>query len=492
MVQPTLDEFRARCRRGNLIPIHREIVADLDTPVSALLKLLQGEHAFLLESVEGGEKWGRYSFLGSEPSIIFRSKDHNVDIYENGEWHHETAENPLDRLRKLMSRYEPVADPELPRFFGGAIGYFGYDGVQFFERVPLEKPDELDLPDTYYLITDTLVIFDRVRNTMRIVANVYVPDGVDVDVAYADGVRKIEAVIERLRTPAVTHTSGPVPSIGEIQSRTSKDEFLDIVDRCKEYIKAGDIFQVVVSQRFSIQSKVDHFDLYRALRVINPSPYMFFLRLGDFDVVGSSPELFVRLEGDVVDARPIAGTLPRGDDEAEDMRNAEQLINDPKEIAEHVMLVDLGRNDVGRVAVGGSVHVNEFKIIERYSHVMHIVSNVRAKLLPGKDAYDLLEATFPAGTMSGAPKIRAMEVINEMEPVRRGIYAGSIGYFAYGGNMDQAITIRTFIAKGETLYMQAGAGIVYDSVPEREYQECWNKARALMRAVERAEEGLDP
>lgn len=490
MVHPTLEEFRARSRQGNLVPISREILADLDTPVSAFLKLLHGEHAFLLESVEGGEKWGRYSFIGCDPSIIFRSKDDRVEIFEDGQWVVETVANPLHRLRALMRRYRPVPDPELPRFFGGAVGYFGYDGVRFFERVPIDKPDELKLYDTYYLLTDTLVIFDNVRHSLRIVANVFLPDGSDPDAGYAEGVRKIEALTERLRQPLV-HQSKRVPKSGDVQPNMTQPEFERMVDRCKEYIRAGDVFQVVISQRFKIESQVDHVDLYRSLRAINPSPYLFFLRLGDTDVIGSSPELFVRLEGDQIDTRPIAGTSPRGKDDEEDRRNAERLIHDPKELAEHVMLVDLGRNDIGRVSVGGSVHVNEFQVIERYSHVMHIVSNVRGRLAPGRDAFDLLAATFPAGTMSGAPKIRAMEIINEMEPARRGLYAGCVGYFAYGGNMDQAIAIRTFVAKGTSLYIQAGAGIVYDSVPEREYQECWNKARALLRAVERAEGGLD-
>jgi anthranilate synthase component 1 len=490
MVHPSLEDFRARSRQGNLVPIYREIVADLETPVSAFLKLLQGEHAFLLESVEGGETWGRYSYLGCNPSVIFRSKDNLVEIFENGKWTKETVQNPLDRLRTLMSAYKPVVDPSLPRFFGGAVGYFGYDGVKFFERVPMDKPDELKLYDSYYLITDTLVIFDRFKTTMRIVANVHIPEGGAVDAAYHDGVAKIDALFTRLRT-AVQHVSRPVEKVGTIQPNMTEQQFGEIVERSKEYIRAGDVFQVVLSQRFKIQSKVDHLDLYRALRVINPSPYMFFLRLGETDVIGSSPELLVRVEGDQIDARPIAGTSPRGANDAEDKLFADKLIHDPKELAEHIMLVDLGRNDVGRVAAGGSVHVNELQVVEKYSHVMHIVSNVRGKLAPGKDSYDVVSSTFPAGTMSGAPKIRAMEIINELEPARRGLYAGCIGYFAYGGNMDQAVAIRTFVAKGETLYIQAGAGIVYDSVPEREYQECWNKARALLRAIDRAEAGLD-
>jgi anthranilate synthase component I len=490
MVQPSLDQFRDRCGQGNLIPVHREIVADLDTPVSAFLKLLQGEHAFLLESVEGGEKWGRYSFLGCDPSVIFRSKDETVEIFEHGAWTQEQSTDPLQRLRELMARYRPVVDPELPRFFGGAVGYFSYDGVRFFERVPMTKPDEIGMHDCCYMLTDTLVIFDGVRHTMRIVANVFVPEGADVDAAYAEGVRKIDTLAERLRRP-VEHRSRPVARSSDVQANMTKDEFEGLVKRAKEYISAGDIFQVVLSQRFTVESEVDHIDLYRALRVINPSPYMFFLRFGGTDVIGSSPELLVRLENGVIDSRPIAGTMPRGKDEAEDVRNAEHLSQDPKELAEHVMLVDLGRNDVGRVAAGGSVHVSEFQVIERYSHVMHIVSNVRGKLAPERDAFDVLAATFPAGTMSGAPKIRAMEIINEFEPVRRGLYAGCIGYFAFGGSMDQAITIRTFVAQGKKLFIQAGAGIVYDSVPEKEYEECWNKARGLLRALELAESGVD-
>jgi anthranilate synthase component 1 len=490
MVNPSLDEFRERARRGNLVPIYREIVADLDTPVSALLKLLSGEHAFLLESVEGGEKWGRFSFLGCDPSVIFRSKDSKVEIFEDGAWRTETHANPITRLRELMARYEPVADPELPRFFGGAVGYFGYDGVRFFERVPMTKPDELGLWDAYYLITDTLIIFDRFKHTMRIVANVHVPAGADTAAAYAGGIKKIDALAERLYR-SISHVSRKVEKQGELTANVTREQFHGWVERAKEYIRAGDVFQVVLSQRFAYKSRVDHVDLYRALRVINPSPYMFFLRLGDVDVVGSSPELLTRLEGENIDARPIAGTSPRGKSDEEDRQLADRLIHDPKELAEHIMLVDLGRNDVGRVAAAGSVHVNELQVVERYSHVMHIVSNVRGRIAPGKDAYDVLAATFPVGTMSGAPKIRAMEIINELEPSRRGLYAGCVGYFGFGGNMDQAIAIRTFVCRGENLWMQAGAGIVYDSVPESEYQECWNKARALLRAIDRAEAGLD-
>ncbi len=490
MVQPTFEEFQARCRQGNLIPVHREILADFDTPVSAFLKLLGGEHAFLLESVEGGEKWGRYSFLCTEPSVVFRARGNEVEILEGRSWRTETVEHPLHRLRELMSAYRPVTDPALPPFFGGAVGYFGYDGVRYFERIPMTGPDELQLYDAYYLLTDTLVIFDGLRHTARIVANVHVPDGADARVAYDEGVRKIDALAAKLQQ-AVSRPVRRTARKSEVQSNATREEFFNWVERAKEYIRAGDVFQVVLSQRFSVESEVDHLDLYRALRVINPSPYMFFLRLGDVDIVGSSPELLVRLEGDVIDSRPIAGTSPRGKSDEEDLANADRLIHDPKELAEHIMLVDLGRNDVGRVSVGGSVHVTELQVIERYSHVMHIVSNVRGRLLPGKDAFDVLAATFPAGTMSGAPKIRAMEIINELEPSRRGLYAGCVGYFAFGGSMDQAIAIRTFVARGNKLYMQAGAGIVYDSVPEREYQECWNKARALMRAVEMAEAGLE-
>ena len=490
MFFPHIDTFRELTRHGNLIPIYREIMADMDTPVTAFKKLDDGRFSFLLESIEGGEKWGRYSFLGSSPSLIVRSKGNNVEIIENGVTTTQTAEDPLACIRDLLARFSPVEVEGLPRFFGGAVGYLGYDMVRHFEHLPTAKPALIDAYDAYFLVTDTIVIFDTMRQKIKVVSNAHLDGGKSPDEAYREATDKIEAIIRRLRTPLPIEVPPPSGRRVELRSNVERPEFEAAVDKAKEYVRAGDIIQVVLSQRFSGELSAAPLDIYRALRTLNPSPYMFFLRLDDTVIAGASPEVMVRKEGTRVELRPIAGTRPRGATPGEDARLAEELLADPKERAEHVMLVDLGRNDLGRVCRTGTVNVTELMVIERYSHVMHIVSNVQGELEGDRDAFDLVRATFPAGTLSGAPKVRAMEIIDELEPVRREIYGGAVGYFSFSGNMDLAIAIRTLVIKDGAVHLQAGAGLVADSDPVAEWQETVNKGMAVMKAIELAENGL--
>ena len=490
MYYPSLDEFKAKASQGNLIPVYREIMADLETPVSAFLKLDRGDFSFLLESVEGGEKWGRYCFLGGEPSIILQSKGSRVEISRNGQADVQTRADPLEALRQLMSAYHPVEVEGLPRFFGGAVGYLTYDMVRFFERLPDRTVDDLSVPDCMFMITDTIVIFDHMLQKLKVVSNALI-DG-PPEKAYQQAIARIEQLIERLHQPVPPRPAGQlVPGPVPLTSNFTKEGYERVVERAKEYIRAGDIIQVVPSQRFEAPIDVDPFDIYRALRTVNPSPYMFYLKFRDLKLVGSSPEVMVRLEGPLIELRPIAGTRRRGRDAAEDREIASELMQDPKERAEHIMLVDLGRNDVGRVAKIGSVKVTELLVVEKYSHVMHLVSHVIGDLSDGKDCYDVMRATFPQGTVSGAPKIRAMQIIEELEPTKRGPYAGAVGYFSFSGNMDTCIALRTLTVKGKTAYLQAGGGIVADSVPALEYEETLNKARALMRAIELARGGIE-
>lgn len=493
MILPSLDEFKKKLKKGNLIPVWKEVLADFDTPVSAFKKIESGDYAFLLESVEGGEKWGRYSFLGTEPSVIFRSKGKEIELIENGKSTKEEG-NPIDRLRELLSRYKPVPTEELPRFHGGAVGYFSYDIVRFVEELPDTNEDELELWDSLFMITDSVLVFDNINHKIKIIYNAYVSNPDKAEDAYMGAVKKIEEIITKLRKPVAPYRNEGQKSNGEreirLESNFKPEDYREAVKKTKEYIKAGDIIQAVISQRWKTELDVDPFDLYRALRVLNPSPYMFYLKTDTETLVGSSPEVMVRVEDDEVESRPIAGTRPRGRTESEDLELEKELLADPKERAEHIMLVDLARNDLGRVSETGTVKVDELMTIERYSHVMHIVSNVIATLHPDKDAFDVVKATFPAGTLSGAPKVRAMEIIEEMEPARRGAYGGAVGYFGFSGNMDTCITIRTFVIKDGQIYIQAGAGIVADSDPEREYQETVNKVKALVKAVEAAKTGL--
>ncbi len=491
MIYPEIEEFRRLSEKGNLIPVYKEILADTYTPVTAFLKL-GGTPSFLLESVEGGEKWARYSFLGARPEKIIKGRGNTVEIIEGS---HPPqvfeTDNPMALIKKEISAYNPVEVKGLPRFFGGLVGYIGYDMVKFFEPVKQREKKGLGLPDFFFMLTDTILIFDSFQQKIKVVSNAHIDAKKDVNEIYLEAVEKINDIISRLRTPLVSADSGHLDSSGEVVSNMPKEEFLTGVEKAKEYVMSGDIVQVVLSQRFERNTTVDPFNIYRALRVINPSPYMYYLDIGEAKIVGSSPEILVRVENGKIVLRPIAGTRKRGATEILDEALELELKNDPKEIAEHVMLVDLGRNDVGRVAQTGSVKVTELMKVERYSHVMHLVSNVEGDLKQGLDAFDVLASCFPAGTVSGAPKVRAMEIIEEIEPDRRGPYAGSVGYLSYSGNMDTCITIRTLIIKDGKVYVQAGAGIVADSDPEKEYMETINKAKGMMKAVDISEEGLD-
>ena len=495
MLKPTLKEFKEKSKQGNLIPVYKEVLADLDTPVSAYMKMCGGEYSFLLESVEGGEKWARYCFLGFDPSIIISIKGNEVVVEKNGQAKSIliTQGNPLVGLKDILARYQPVDVEGLPRFSGGAVGFVSYDMVRSFEDLPEDTVDDLQVPDARFVITDTLLIFDNVAQTIKIVSNAHV-DNENIEESYNQAVKNIDAIEKKLRTSLpvdVNNKKSPkIDSLNCIESNFKKEHFINSVQKIKNYILEGDVIQVVLAQRLKFNISKDPFTIYRALRSINPSPYMYYLKFGDLEIVGSSPEILVRLEGEKIEVRPIAGTRKRGQSEEEDQALENDLLNDEKELAEHIMLVDLGRNDVGRVAKINSVSVNEKFTIERYSHVMHIVSNVQGELKKGLDSYDVLAATFPAGTLSGAPKVRAMEVIEELEPTRRGLYGGAVGYISFNGNMDTAIAIRTLLIKNKTAYLGVGAGIVADSIAENEFEETMNKGKALLKAIELAEKGL--
>ena len=490
----TLEEFRALAAEGNLIPLYREILADYETPVSAFAKIDHGPTAYLLESIAGGENWARYSFLGSGSSAVLHEEKGNLRLTRGKKsLLIQSRGNPLERLRELMEEYRPVAVPGLPRFVGGAVGYFSYDMVRTFEELPSLRKDSLGMPDYAFLLTDTLLIFDNVAQKIKVVANAYVESTKERDIrdAYRHAAARIEKMIARLKRPVRQPRQKRRRKPITFTPNMNKADFEKMVVRTKEYIRAGDIVQAVLSQRWETQIHTTPFQLYRALRVINPSPYMYYLRVAGVELVGSSPETLVRCEDGHISLRPIAGTRRRGQTAEEDQELGRRLLADDKERAEHVMLVDLGRNDVGRVAARGSVKVDSLMQVERYSHVMHIVSQVTGELEKGRSVYDVMRACFPAGTVSGAPKIRAMQIIEELEPARRGPYAGAVGYFGFSGNMDLCINIRTVVIKGRQAYIQAGAGIVADSIPEHEYEETCNKARAMMKAIELAEQGLE-
>ncbi len=486
---PSLEAFRELAVSFNIVPVYRDILADMDTPVSAFMKIDNGKDAFLLESVEGGEKWGRYSFLGVSPRLSVRSEGGSVEIIENGS-KKAVKGNPIDALRDLMSGYKPAPVEGLPRFYGGAIGYFGYDTVRHIERLPDLSPKDLDLYDFFFILTDTLLVFDNVEHRIKVISNAYIDGSVEPEKVYERSLEKIDSLVKGLRATPSPRNEGIGLKPPTVSSNFPKKDFLSAVDRVKKYIQDGDIIQAVISQRFETQLNAPPFDIYRALRVVNPSPYMFFLRLGDVTIAGSSPEILVRVEGEEVNVKPIAGTRRRGRDEEEDVQLEKELLADPKERAEHIMLVDLGRNDIGRVCRPGTVGVDGLMSIERYSHVMHIVSNVTGVLCKEYGPFDALKSCFPAGTLTGAPKVRAMEIIEELEPCKRGVYGGSVGYFGYSGNMDMCIAIRTMVIKDGRVYIQAGAGIVADSVPEKEFEETENKARGVLKAVQMAAEGL--
>jgi anthranilate synthase component 1 len=486
MIVPTLSEFRTLARGGKLVPVYREVIADHDTPVSAFRKVDEGPYSFLLESVEGGEKWGRFSLLGSRPSLVFIARGEHCEIHRGNQVTPGTK-HPIDELAELLREHQAVALPGLPRFCGGAVGYFGYDAVRWFERLPARAKDDLGLPDAVFLFGDVVSVFDNLTHTLKVVT--HARGGADPDAAYRAAVERIEAEVGRLSRalPWREAETGTAPE--QHGSSVTRDQYMAAVTTAQEHIKAGDIFQVVLSHRMSAPVRQPPFEAYRALRVTNPSPYMYFLRLGDVSLVGSSPEVLVRRTDGVVEVRPIAGTRPRGRGPDEDRSLEEELRASDKERAEHVMLVDLGRNDVGRVAEFGTVETNEYMSVERYSQVMHLVSNVRGRVRGDVPPLDIVRACFPAGTVSGAPKVRAMEIIDELEPVRRGIYAGAVGHFDYHGNLDLCIAIRTLVYANGHAHWGAGAGIVADSEPEAEWEETLNKGRALWLAVQRAERG---
>ncbi len=494
MFKPSLEEFKQKAKLGNLIPVYKEILADLDTPVSAYMKIRGGGYSFLLESIEGGEKWARYCFLGCDPSVVVSTKGRTLTLIESGKQEQREIESgsPLSAVKEILARYQPVPSAGLPRFSGGAVGFVSYDMVRFFEDLPEQTVDDLDVPDSQFVITDTMLVFDNVSQTIKIVSNALV-EGEDLAAVYENTIRKILALEEKLRLPLpkAEKPEGKKNSASPLsfESNMEEEEHKQAVTRIKRYIHEGDAIQVVFSQRLKFSINCDPFAIYRALRTVNPSPYMYYLKFDELQVVGSSPEVLVRLEDEKVEVRPIAGTRKRGQSEEEDLDLEQDLLKDEKELAEHIMLVDLGRNDVGRVAEISTVEVDERFTIERYSHVMHIVSNVKGILKKGLDCFDVLEAAFPAGTLSGAPKIRAMEIIDELEPTRRGLYGGAVGYISFNGNMDMAIAIRTLLIKGSAAYLGVGGGIVADSVPKSEFEETMNKGRALLKAIELAEKG---
>ena len=482
---------------AGLVPVYRKIISDLDTPLTLFAKIAGEEsHTFLFESMEGGEKWGRYSFIGFDPLLTFSSKGSQIDIESFcGEIANQVLSktNPLESLQTLLESLKAFENENLPRFSGGAVGFIGYDMVRFMEEIPCDK-EELDFPDSSFMIPRIVLVHDSFKQTVTVICWVAKDKDIDDRELYNSAIVKIDAIIDLLRSPVPVSFLGSSTQGSQTPhnfvSNMEKPEFCAMVEKAREYIKSGDIIQVVLSQKFHTKTDLKALDLYRALRHINPSPYLFFLKLDDLIQIGSSPEILVRKEEDAIELRPIAGTRKRGETKEDDLALEKELLADPKERAEHLMLVDLGRNDVGRIAKGGSVEVTDLLVVERYSHVMHIVSGVTGIIADDKDQFDVIKACFPAGTVSGAPKIRAMEVIDELESERRGPYAGAVGYFGFSGNMDFCITIRTFVMQGDDLWVQAGAGIVFDSDPELEYEETINKSMGLRRAVELAEKGF--
>ncbi len=484
----TYQDFLKLAGEGTVVPVVKRVMADLLTPVAAYLKIERlSPYSFLLESVEGGEKVARYSFLGFEPEIIVRSRAGKVTI-ERASSNEETDQPMLAVLRRLSGNHIPVRFPDLPPFVSGAVGYLSYDAARWFEKIPDAHSDDIGIDDAVMMFFSRLLVFDHVRHQIHVIANVFTDGRTEgLEAEYQKAIDDIEAMEARLEDPVEPLPGRHDSTATRVRSNMTKEKFEQAVVIAKEYIAAGDIFQVVLSQRFEAGLRAHPFEVYRALRVVNPSPYMFFLKIGDQSIIGASPEMLVRATGRRIEYRPIAGTRPRGATETEDVLLGEEMRADEKEVAEHVMLVDLGRNDLGRVADYGSVEVTDLMIVERYSHVMHLVSSIKARLRAGMDRFDALAACFPAGTVSGAPKIRAMEIIDELEPTRRGVYAGAVMYLDYSGNLDSCIAIRTILTKDGRAYFQAGAGIVADSVPETEYIETVNKARAMLQAIEMAE-----
>jgi anthranilate synthase component I len=493
-VHPSRADIHNYFQQGDLVPVYRKLLADLETPVSVYLKLTQDGHAaFLLESVEGGENVGRYSFIGVNPRGMLSVKDHVLTRTYDGETitrQLDTDEDPLHVLQAEFEAYTPVDIPGLPRFVGGAVGFLSYDIVRYFERLPDTATRDLDVPDAAFMLPDTVIIFDHAKHQLIALANAHNTND-DPDAAYNEAIRRIDKIVVALGNPLPSLPASYDALDDGLVSNVDQAVFEESVRKAKDYIYDGDAFQIVLSQRFTRQTQASPIMLYRALRALNPSPYMFLLEFNDdLTLVGASPEMMVRLEDGTATVRPIAGTRHRGATDAEDQALADELLADPKERAEHVMLVDLGRNDLGRVCEYGTVTVTDMMFIERYSHVMHIVSNVEGQVRANMNAFDLIRATFPAGTLSGAPKVRAMEIIEELEGTRRGVYGGAVGYFSYDGSMDMCITIRALLMQGQTVHVQAGAGLVADSDPHKEYIECHNKAKAVAEAIRYAENGL--
>ncbi len=484
MLVPDFNQFEELCRLGNLVPLMTEIPGDLDTPLSAFMKIEDPRGSFLLESVEGGKQWARYSFLGANPRMVVRSKNGSIEIVEGDSVKTLVGiSDPTRALKTIMGRFRPAAPLGFPEFFGGAVGFLGYDIVREFERIlNLGKPDT-GFYDAWFMLTRDIVVFDNLSHKILLITTISPEEFSSAHSAYQEGLSRLENLKHKLSKPVPSLCGNGTSNSIKIKGNISPEGFHEMVLRAKSHIKAGDVIQVVLSQRFEAEGVYSPFNVYRGLRMINPSPYMFFLRMGDDSFAGSSPEVMVRLrDGDAL-VRPIAGTRPRGANAADDEQMEQELISDEKESAEHVMLVDLARNDLGRIASPGTVTVDSFKTVEKYSHVMHMVSTVRARPANGFDAFDVLRATFPAGTLSGAPKIRAMEIIEDLEPEHRGPYGGCVGYFSFTGAMDMGITIRTVVMKGTRAYFQAGAGIVADSLPETEYRETIKKAEAMRKAL---------
>lgn len=472
------------------MPVYRQLFADTLTPVSAFQKISETDYAFLLESADGGEKIAKYSTIGSNPFSGFKCKGSNVEIFNKEGITRIESTDPFKVLEQQISKFSPVRVNGLPDFFGGAVGYTSYDSVRYVETLPDSTTDDLNLPDMYFMFYDETIVFDHLNKTIKVVCAAHI-DERDIQDVYEDAVNKIDNVTNKLRTPVMT-LSDDITEKGELSLKFSSNfkesDFLQAVETCKEYIRAGDIIQAVLSQRLQTEINAEPINIYRTLRVINPSPYMFYIKMKDLELIGSSPEVMVKVDDGNINVRPIAGTRKRGSTTEEDELLAKELLSDPKELAEHIMLLDLGRNDVGSVSQYDSVSIDEKMVIEKYSHVMHITSSVSGKLRSDKNAFDGLRACLPAGTLSGAPKVRAMEIIDELEQTRRGPYGGAVGYINFSGDINTCITIRTIVLKnGKDAYIQAGAGIVADSIPEMEYQETLNKAKGLLRAIEVAE-----
>ncbi|WEK55703.1 MAG: anthranilate synthase component I [Candidatus Cohnella colombiensis] len=495
MDQQELQGIIAMAGQYNVIPVVRRLMADTETPIRVFQHLSKDKRAFLLESVEGGTKWARYSFIGTDPFLLLKLKHNKLTLEQNKTIETYETNEPLQLLREKLRAYRSPSIAELPPFTGGAIGFFGYDLLQYYEKkLPPHRTDDLNMDDMQFMFCDQIIVFDHFKQQVLVIGNVHIAEGAsdkEIELNYAAVCGKIDETIDRLQQPIQVRVSKGAPpqdpELGEIHSNLTKQQFIDNVNQAKEYIRAGDIFQVVLSQRFHIETEVDPLHVYRVLRTMNPSPYMYYLKLDDEVIVGTSPELLVKVDDGQVETRPIAGTRPRGRTPEEDLALEKELLADEKERAEHVMLVDLGRNDIGRVATFGTVKCDSYMEIERYSHVMHIVSNVTGQLRPDKDFYDAFLSCLPAGTVSGAPKLRAMEIISELENEARGAYAGAIGYLGFSGNLNTCITIRTIVFKHGKAYVQAGAGIVWDSVPENEYQETVNKAKGMLKAIRSAE-----